>query len=105
MQVLMKKAILAINQYITEVNESNQMVTPYLANTVIEYRGEKIARVHYKTLKDGVHPNDKLVPKWAKRMQHVINVNRRFDSPPMPDIHIPSSSDCEPPDFEEYPLN
>ena len=56
MQKNMNKAIIEINKYITSVNKLNDMATPFLADTIIEHRGEKAPRVFLNRFPDGVHP-------------------------------------------------
>ena len=85
MQENMNKSIFEINRYITSVNASNDMVTPFVANTIIEYRGEKAPRVFFNRFSDGVHPPTEkprtLINKISKRFFHAINLNRKFDKP------------------------
>ena len=90
MQIKSNKSILEINKHITAVNESNDMVTPFLADTIIEYRGGKAPRVFLNRLPDGVHPPTKepktLLNKLAERFFHAINLNRKFDNHLISDI-------------------
>ena len=107
MQELLNQSIFEINRYITSVNESNNMATPFLAKTIVEKRGNKKPRVYYDRLQDGVHaPKPVFCPvmkkwtsplreKWAERLFHAIRINRRFDNPLNQDEYIPSASDNE----------
>ena len=85
MQKNMNKAIIEINKYITSVNKLNDMATPFLADTIIEHRGEKAPRVFLNRFPDGVHPPTEepraLINKLANRLYYAININRKFDNP------------------------
>ena len=76
MQHLMIEAIQDINRDIVALNESNQMCTPYIGNTVIVNEGAGKHRVYYKKLYDGVHPTKDLTKNWAKKFMKVIIKNR-----------------------------
>ena len=78
MQTNMIKAILQINQHISAINQSNQMITPYIAETVITAcKKPKPPRIHYNRLEDGVHPSDELREKWVDRIVTAIKKNRK----------------------------
>ena len=95
MQYVLSNAILRINQYVTEVNESNGMATPDLAASVCEKRANRPTRIHFQRLYDGVHPTLATRVKWAKKFQKAINANRHFQAPLFANEPIPSYSDEE----------
>lgn len=77
MQANLISAISSINKHIIEVNNSNNMATPYIAETVMSNTGpNKPPRIHYKRLTDGVHPSPTLRDKWINKLVHAIKINR-----------------------------
>ena len=94
MQYVLSNVVLRLNQYITEVNQRNGMVTPDLEAAIVEKRANRPARIHYGRLYDGVHPTLSTRRKWAKKALHAINCNRNY-----PPINMseptPSFSDIE----------
>ena len=99
MQENMNKSIFEINKHITALNYSNDMATPFLANTIIEHRGMKAPKVFLNRLPDGVHPPTQqpriLINKLAKRLFNSIRINRKLDTPIDFDQEISSISDVE----------
>lgn len=77
MQANMIKTILAVNQHITSVNISNNMSTPFLADTIIKFNNPKPPRIIYSRLEDdGVHPTVELKASWADIISETIRRNR-----------------------------
>jgi len=77
MQHLTNETIMRVNNYMHEVNVSNDMMTPDIAATICE----KPPRIHYSRLRDGVHPTDHTLYKIANKTMNAINHNRRYPPP------------------------
>ena len=77
MQQLLNRSIDEINRYIHTVNTNNDMVTPFLADTIMT-KSNTQQRIHYTRLSDGVHASEDLREKWAKCICRAIKFNRDF---------------------------
>ena len=77
MQSNLITSIIDINKYIVQTNTNNNMITPYLASTIVTNMGQnKPHRIHYSRLADGVHPTDALRDRWAEKLNKAIEDNR-----------------------------
>lgn len=65
-----------INQFITELNCKNKIVTPFLHTYVHKKKGGKI-KYMFSKLVDGVHPTIYLSRSWFKHMEKVISENEK----------------------------
>ena len=81
MQEMLIRAIMQINEHISQINGTNDMATPDLAGTVVERREGRQTRIHYSRVWDGVHPEKNTRVQWARKLQKAINRNRGYDSP------------------------
>jgi hypothetical protein len=63
-----------INQFITELNCKNNMVTPFLHTYVHKKKGGKI-KYMFSKLVDDVHPTIDLSRSWFKHMEKVVSEN------------------------------
>ena len=98
MQAMLVQLIESINVYLNKVNESNGMITPDLAGTVVEKRAGKLSRIHYSRFTDGIHPTPKLRRKWARQLLRAMSIIRSMYEPAFANEPFPSESDME----EEY---
>ena len=71
MQDRLHSVLREINQFITELNGKNNMVTPFLHTYVHKKKGGKIKYM----LVDGVHPTIDLSRSWFKHMEKVVSEN------------------------------
>ena len=71
MQDRLHSVLREINQFITELNCKNNMVTPFLHTYVHKKKGGKIKYM----LVDGVHPTIDLSRSWFKHMEKVVSEN------------------------------
>ena len=74
MQKSLENAIITINNYIIEININNNMVTPFVADTVLTKKGSRNKK-HYENLPDGLHADDDLKEQWGKIIQARIDQN------------------------------
>jgi hypothetical protein len=74
MQDRLHSVLREINQFITELNCKNNMVTPFLHNYVHKKKGGKI-KYMFSKLVDGVHPTIDLSRSWFKHMEKVVSEN------------------------------
>jgi hypothetical protein len=76
MQDQLNSVLREINQFITELNCKNNMVTPFLHTCVHKKKGGKIKYMFSKLI-DGVHPTIDLSRSWFKHMEKVILENEK----------------------------
>ena len=83
MQSNLIKATAEINQHITEINITNNIQTPRLAQHTLYKPGAHSTthRFRYHLLPDGVHLNNNLKQKWAQTLAETISINRINSSP------------------------
>ena len=74
MQNSLENAIITVNKYIIELNINNNMVTPFVADTVLTKKGSRNKK-HYEKLPDGLHADDDLKEQWGKIIQARIDQN------------------------------
>jgi hypothetical protein len=74
MQDRLHSVLREINQFITELNCKNNMVTPFLHTYVHKKKGGKI-KYTFSKLVDGVHPTIYLSRSWFKHMEKVVSEN------------------------------
>ena len=78
MQHHLNQAIEQINKYINTVNTSNDIVTPFLTDTIMTKSAHSHPRIHYSRFTDGVHASQDLKERWAKCLCRSIKFNRDF---------------------------
>lgn len=76
MQDRLHSVLREINQFITELNCKNNMVTPFLDTYVHKKKGGKIKYMFSKLI-DGVHPTIDLSRSWFKHMEKVVSENEK----------------------------
>ena len=76
MQDRLHSVLREINQFITELNSKNNMVTPFLHTYVHKKKGGKI-KYMFSKLVDGVHPTIDLSRSWFKHMEKVVSENEK----------------------------
>ena len=74
MQNSLNTVLHSINNFITELNTRNQVLTPFLHSPVHKCRKGNI-RYIYSKLVDGLHPGEDLVEMWVARMNDIIVQN------------------------------
>ena len=75
MQAKLVEAIMLVNQQIINLNVSNNMATPQLADTVISY-GHNGPRIHYGRFSDGVHLKGSYSSKCGVKFMESLEKNR-----------------------------
>ena len=82
MQESMISVINRLNRFIMDTNNSKNMYTPLLADTIITNRGYNVPpRYHWNRMADGVHPGVSLIAKWVKRTVEAMSINRLRHTP------------------------
>ena len=84
MQKNLMEAIDRINGYISHINKKVGASTPFLHDTVKQYRGRKGKRYYaymWGRYRDGLHPGDDLLKKWAEVLSNTFRINREKDVP------------------------
>lgn len=76
MQDRLHSVLREINQFITELNSKNNMVTPFLHTYVHKKKGGKI-KYMFSKLVDVVHPTMDLSISWFKHMEKVVSENEK----------------------------
>lgn len=77
MQANLISTITSINRHIIKINTDNNMITPFIAETIVSNTGPtKPPRVHYNRLQDGTHPTIKLRSKWCNLLCKSVISNR-----------------------------
>lgn len=74
MQNKLNSSLNVINNFITEVNTRNGVLTPFLHSPVQKCKKGK-TRYAYSKLSDGVHPGYELAETWVIRLKGVISQN------------------------------
>ena len=73
----LNKAILHINDFITDLNEFNNVETPKFAGHVIKKRGQgKGHRFMFNHFEDGCHPSQYIIDQWINELEQVMSANR-----------------------------
>ena len=73
-----------INGYISKLNKKVGASTPFLHDTIKEYRGRKGSRYFvYKwdRFEDGLHANEKLKERWGEVLSNTMRINDAKDEP------------------------
>ena len=68
--------------HLSKLNKMVKMSTPFLHDTITEYKGRKQDRYliyRWDLLRDGLHASDILADKWASVLQNCFCLNRRND--------------------------
>ena len=74
MQNDLEKSIIRINKYIIELNISNQMITPFISDTILKKTKKGLKRL-YSKFPDGLHPGDDTYAKWGELISARIDLN------------------------------
>lgn len=74
MQNVLNSSLMEINNFITEINRRQNVVTPFLHTPVQKSKYGKI-RYMYSKLSDGVHPCGELSEIWIDRLHSAIKEN------------------------------
>ena len=70
-----EEAIIQINKFILEMNITNHMITPFIADTVFtEKKGSQNKKLYSKLL-DGLHTGEDLCTKWGELIARRIDAN------------------------------
>ena len=86
----LQTAISLINRTVYEINISNQVYTPDLANEIFYLRGQSLR--YGKLGEDGVHPTEKVKEVWANKLAKTMKKN--MDN--MPFAPLPSEQAQQP---------
>ena len=77
MNYLLNQAIININSFIRELNETNNVITPNLSSHIMKKRGQgRDHSIRYNHLYDGCHPDQYVVDKWILELEHITSANR-----------------------------
>ncbi len=74
MQIKLNSALVDINNFITEINTRNNVVTPFLYTPVQKTKYGKV-RYMYGKLADGLHPSSELSEIWIDRLRSAVVEN------------------------------
>ena len=74
MQKSLEKAIIQINKFIIEINLTNKMIIPFIADTVMTKKGSRNKKF-YEKLPDGLHAGDELKKQWGELIAKRIDQN------------------------------
>ena len=75
MQNTLDEAIIQINKFIVEINITNHMITPFIADTVFTKKKGSRNKKFYSKLPDGLHPGEDLCTKWGEQIAQRIDAN------------------------------
>ena len=79
MNHLLNEAILEINSYIRQLNESNNVLTPNFSSHIMKKRGQgRDHSVKYNRLTDGCHPTSHVQNKWQLELDAITSSNRKL---------------------------
>ena len=74
---LLNQAIININNFIRDLNESNNVDTPKFASCFIKKRGQgRENRIMYNRLDDGCHATEEIIEKWKLELELITSSNR-----------------------------
>jgi len=74
MQEELNEFIHKINNYITEQNTKNKVVTPFI-QSFVQRRARSRVKYMYDKLVDGVHPSPSLIHSWISKVNHAMQAN------------------------------
>ena len=74
MQRNLEKSVIDINKHIIELNISNQMVTPFISDTILKKTKKGLKR-QYSKFPDGLHPGVETYAKWGELISARIDLN------------------------------
>ena len=77
MQKHLNTVLHTLNNFITELNTKNGVVTPFLHSPVMKPRKSGNFKYSYSKLSDGVHPTPELSQVWIARMSNAIANNEQ----------------------------
>ena len=74
---LLNHSIININNFIRDLNESNNVDTPKFASCFIKKRGQgRETRIMYNRFDDGCHPKEEIIEKWKLELELITSSNR-----------------------------
>ena len=82
MQNITNTIINELNGHLSKLNKKVKMSTPFLHDTITEYRGHKqecYLIYRWDLLRNGLHASDVLADKWASVLQNCFRLNRQND--------------------------
>ena len=98
MQRKLTDTLIEINRHIININTTNNVHTPKLADTILRKKGRgKGYRLFDKKLGDGVHADEDTRKIWAKQILEAILQNRSplVQMPPGLPVQVPNVSNRE----------
>ena len=74
MQNTLEDVIIEINKLIVEININNNMITPFICDTIMFKTGSSLKR-KYQKFPDGLHPGTQAYQEWGKILANRIDTN------------------------------
>ena len=74
MQKTLEDVIIEINKSIVEININNNMITPFICDTIMFKTGSSLKR-KYQKFPDGLHPGTQAYQEWGKILANGIDTN------------------------------
>ena len=74
MQKTLEDVIIEINKLIVEININNNMITPFICDTIMFKTGSSLKR-KYQKFPDGLHPGTQAHQEWGKILANRIDTN------------------------------
>ena len=74
MQKTLEDVIIEINKSIVEINITNNMIMPFICDTIMFKTGSSLKR-KYQKFPDGLHPGTQVYQEWGKILANGIDTN------------------------------
>lgn len=74
-QSILNNSIIEINKLIVQVNEGNNIMTPWLCHIIHKRKRDKICHLYHKLASDGCHLTDEIRMAWAECLSDAVLKN------------------------------